>query len=672
VKRLSTTIDATDTWSSARATTITTLHGEVQTPIFMPVATQAALRCVDLAVAESLDYRILLSNTYHLLLRPGPEVMSQIGGIHRFMNWPRGILTDSGGFQIFSLAKQLRISEEGASFRSYVDGTAMILTPEISIEMQRIIGSDIMMVLDQCIPSTSDETTTRAAMELTTRWAHRSYAARSDSPQALFGIVQGACFPHLRKESAEQITQMPFDGFALGGLAVGESKSEREDTTAFAAPLLPADKPRYLMGVGTPIDLLEAVRRGMDMFDCILPTALANQGVAFTSHGRIDLRRGVYGLDSKPLDESCGCATCKRYTRAYLRHLVRAGERIFGELLSTHNLTFYRTLMSSMRAHIIAGTFKQFYADNAERLAADDVDNPTVPPVVRRKPAPLELGDYEIVVRADSNAAIRQRSSGEVMHSCNDPWSESMALYVEAPRITERLSQGSEPFVIWDVGLGAATNAMACLSSLESLEGLDRPVVLVSFENDLDSLRLVLNNPKFFTHIRHPGPHVLLKDGSWQSKKAPISWSLLHGDFAQRFTEAPQPHVIWYDPFSSKVDTPLWHGPLLSKILAHCGDTATSLHTYSASTAIRATLLGAGWWVGSGPASGPKNETTTAFSPAAHRHDVTRNLLDHRWLERWDRSDAKHPFGFGSDFSLDSIRLHPQFEWGESPGDAKL
>jgi queuine tRNA-ribosyltransferase len=661
VKRLSTTIDATDSWSQARATTITTLHGEVQTPIFMPVATQAALRCADLSVADGLDYRILLANTYHLLLRPGPEVMSRLGGIHRFMNWPRGVLTDSGGFQIFSLSKQLKISEEGASFRSYVDGTAMILTPEKSIEMQGIIGSDIMMVLDQCIPSTSDESTTRAALELTTRWAHRSYAARGESQQALFGIVQGACFPHLRKESAEQITQIPFDGFALGGLAVGESRSEREDTTEFAAPLLPKDKPRYLMGVGTPIDLLEAVRRGIDMFDCILPTALANQGVAFTSHGRIDLRRGVYGLDTKPLDESCGCATCKRYTRAYLRHLVRASERIFGELLSTHNLTFYRTLMSSMRSHILAGTFEQFYRDNAERLAADDVDNPSTPPVIRRRPAPLELGDYEIVVRTGSSAAIKQRSSGEIMHSCNDPWQESMSLYVDGPRLTQRLAEGSEPFVIWDVGLGAATNAMACLLTLESLERLKRPVVLVSFENDLDSLRLAVNNPKFFTHVRHPAPHLLLRDGSWQSKKAPISWNLLHGDFVQRFSDAAKPDVIWYDPFSSKVDTPLWHAPLLQKILAHCGDAATSLHTYSASTAIRATLLSAGWWIGSGPASGPKNETSTAFSPAALAQGVMRDLLDHRWLERWERSDAKQPLGVQPDFDLQNIRNHPQF-----------
>jgi queuine tRNA-ribosyltransferase len=663
--RLSHSIDALDSWSSARATTITTRRGTFETPIFMPVATQAALRCVDLPVAEQLDYRVLLSNTYHLLLRPGPEVMAAVGGIHRFMQWPNLVLTDSGGFQIFSLSKQLKISEEGASFRSYVDGTPMVLTPEKSIEMQGIIGSDIMMVLDQCIPSTSDEATTRRAMELTTRWAKRSFAARGDSNQALFGIVQGACFRHLRKESAAQITEIAFDGFALGGLAVGETKREREDTTEFAAPLLPVHKPRYLMGVGTPIDLLEAVRRGMDMFDCILPTALANQGVAFTSRGKIDLRRGVYNLDSTPLDPLCTCSTCRRYTRAYLRHLVRAGERVFGELLSIHNLSFYRTLMRDMRAHIIAGTFRDFYHSNAETLEADDLDNPPQAPAVRRKGAQLVLGDYEVVVREGDTGAIKQRSSGEIMHSCNDPVSESRALYVEGARLTDRLqeSDNSSPLVIWDVGLGAATNAMTCIAALEKLPNLPRAVQIISFENDLDSLRLALAHPRFFKHIRHAAPHELLHNAVWQNATALISWRLLQGDFALRFKEAPAPHVIWYDPFSSKVDSPLWHLTLLSELLQHCGEAATSLHTYSASTAVRSTLLGAGWWVGRGPGSGPKEDTTIAFSPAAHRLGISHSLLDSAWLKRWERSDAKYPLHTSTDLSsLDLIRQHQQFQ----------
>ncbi|MCX6114848.1 MAG: tRNA guanosine(34) transglycosylase Tgt [Proteobacteria bacterium] len=383
-ERLPCILEATDPWSHARALRLSTLHGTVETPIFMPVATQAALRHVDLNVAKDLDYQVLLANTYHLLLRPGAEVLSKVGGLHPFMQWERGVLTDSGGYQIFSLSKQLSLSEEGATFRSYTDGKRIALTPELSIEMQGIIGSDIMMVLDHCVSSTSDEVTTRGALELTTRWAKRSLLARGDSMQALFGIVQGGCFQQLRRESAEQITEMPFDGFALGGLAVGESKTEREDTTEFAAQLLPSAKPRYLMGVGTPIDLLEAVRRGIDMFDCILPTALASQGVCFTSHGKIDLRRGIYKLQEMQLDALCPCSTCLRFSRAYLHHLIKSKESVAGPLLSIHNLTFYRRLMHRMRTAILTGQFRALYESEVNALSSNDLDNPTSPPQRKR------------------------------------------------------------------------------------------------------------------------------------------------------------------------------------------------------------------------------------------------------------------------------------------------
>ena len=385
-ERLPCILEATDPWSHARALSLSTLHGTVETPIFMPVATQAALRHVDLNVAKDLDYQVLLANTYHLLLRPGAEVLSKVGGLHPFMQWERAVLTDSGGYQIFSLSKQLSLSEEGATFRSYTDGKRIALTPELSIEMQGIIGSDIMMVLDHCVSSTSDEVTTRGALELTTRWAKRSLLARGDSMQALFGIVQGGCFQQLRRESAEQITEMPFDGFALGGLAVGESKTEREDITEFAALLLPSAKPRYLMGVGTPIDLLEAVRRGIDMFDCILPTALASQGVCFTSHGKIDLRRGIYKLQEMQLDALCPCSTCLRFSRAYLHHLIKSKESVAGQLLSIHNLTFYRRLMHRMRAAILTGQFRALYESEVNALSSNDLDNPTSPPQ-RKRPA---------------------------------------------------------------------------------------------------------------------------------------------------------------------------------------------------------------------------------------------------------------------------------------------
>ncbi len=379
-QRLPCTIDAVDPWSGARAVTIQTLHGRVETPIFMPVATQAVLRHSGLEVASQLDYQVLLANTYHLLLRPGTEVLQAFGGVHRFMQWDRAVLTDSGGFQIFSLPNHVSLSEDGARFRSYVDGTWIDLSPERSIEVQRIIGSDIMMVLDHCVSSTSDLPTTRRALELTTRWAKRSLAARGDSRQALFGIVQGGCFPELRRESAEQITALGFDGYALGGLAVGETKAEREDTTEAAAKLLPASQPRYLMGVGTPSDLLEAVRRGVDMFDCILPTTLASQGVCFTSRGKIDLRRGVYRLQQQPIDPSCPCSTCARFSRSYVSHLVKAKEPVAAQLVSQHNLTFYRRLMARMREAILAGTFKDLYAQESVMLDSDDVDFPPVPP----------------------------------------------------------------------------------------------------------------------------------------------------------------------------------------------------------------------------------------------------------------------------------------------------
>lgn len=382
--RLPCSIDAVDSWSMARATTITTLHGPVETPIFMPVATQAALRHVDTSIAQGLDYRVLLANTYHLLLRPGPQVLKSLGGIHPFMQWNRAILTDSGGFQIFSLPNHVTLSEDGARFRSYVDGSWIVLSPERSIEVQGIIGSDIMMVLDHCVSSASDRDTIRRALELTARWAKRSIAARGESRQALFGIVQGGCVPELRRESAAQITELGFDGYALGGLAVGESRAEREDTTELTAALLPHSQPRYLMGVGTPSDLLEAVRRGVDMFDCILPTSLAGQGVCFTSRGKIDLRRGVYAGQDIPLDPLCQCQTCSRFSRAYLSHLVKTKEPVAAQLASVHNLTFYRSLLGRMRTAIISGMFRKLYESESAALGSDDMDYPPLGPTPPR------------------------------------------------------------------------------------------------------------------------------------------------------------------------------------------------------------------------------------------------------------------------------------------------
>ena len=333
MSRLNFKLEAKASGSHARAATFKTLHNEVKTPVFMPVGTQATVKAQTIETLQGSGSQVLLANTYHLLLRPGPEVFEKMGGIHRFMNWNKSVLTDSGGFQIFSLPHSRKMAEEGATFQSYVDGKTILLSPELSIGMQKSIGSDIMMVLDQCIPSVSDHAAAKAAMELTHRWAARSLTARGDSPQSVFGIMQGAIFPDLRKQSADAVSSMAFDGFAIGGLAVGESKDLREEFVELSARLLPEQRPRYLMGVGTPIDLLEAVHRGVDMFDCILPTALAQRGVAFTSRGRMQLRRGVYKFADEKLDPSCMCPTCTTYSRSYIHHLVKTKEVLGWHLL---------------------------------------------------------------------------------------------------------------------------------------------------------------------------------------------------------------------------------------------------------------------------------------------------------------------------------------------------
>jgi len=349
-----------DTCSSARRGTLQTQHGAIETPAFMCVGTRATVTGLEPEDLRAVGAGILLANTYHLLLRPGPELFRRVGGIHRFMGWTGPVLTDSGGYQIFSLASDRTISEKGATFRSYVDRQTHLLSPERSIELQTAIGSDIMMVLDVCPDSTADESTIRKAMERTNRWAMRSLAARANTEQALFAIVQGGVVPELRRESAAFLTAQPFDGFALGGLAVGDTRLEREEITHSSAALLPADRPRYLMGVGTPPDLLQAIAAGIDLFDCVLPTHLAWQGTAFTSTGRVRVKRSACAVADKPLDESCACSTCRGFTRAYLHHLFKCGEPLGPRLLSIHNLHHYLALMAEAREAIDAGTYASF------------------------------------------------------------------------------------------------------------------------------------------------------------------------------------------------------------------------------------------------------------------------------------------------------------------------
>lgn len=351
--------------TGARAGVLHTRRGDIPTPVFMPVGTHATIGHLAAEDVGRTDAKIVLGNTYHLMLRPGVEVFRKFGGIHRFMNWDGAVLTDSGGFQIFSLPEDRVITERGAHFRSFHDRSRHLLSPEKSIEVQQAIGSDIMMVLDVCIESTADEQRTREAMERTHRWALRSLAQRDavETGQALFAIVQGGVFPHLRRESAQFLTSHPFDGFAIGGLAVGETKTELKEMTELATSLLPTDRPRYLMGVGTPLDLVESVRRGVDMFDCIIPTKMAQQAFAYTWRGVQRITKERFRLSDRPIEEDCSCEACVRYSTGYLCHLLRGKHRLGVRMLSIHNIHHYQQLMKRMREAILAGRFDETYRE---------------------------------------------------------------------------------------------------------------------------------------------------------------------------------------------------------------------------------------------------------------------------------------------------------------------
>jgi queuine tRNA-ribosyltransferase len=692
--RLNFTIEKTATGSKARAGTFQTLHGEVQTPLFMPVGTQATVKAQSVESLKMTGSRMLLANTYHLLLRPGPEVFKRFGGIHRFMNWDGPVLTDSGGYQIFSLPSERAINEDGARFRSYVDGNHFLLSPESSIEMQKAIGSDIMMVLDHCIASTALHAETEAAMRLTHRWAERSLLARGESAQALFGIVQGACHHDLREQSAQFLSGLPFDGLAIGGLAVGETHQERYAMTGHVTDYLPARLPRYLMGVGTPIDLLESVHRGVDMFDCIIPNQLAQRGTVFTSRGKIHLRRSVHKFAERPVDANCDCNACRDYSRAYLHHLIKTGEVLGWHLLTIHNLTFYHRLMKEMRDAILQNDFLEFYERQRRELVRTDEEHPNRPVTPRQRTEPdTHLGDYEVHASPDGFSSIRQISSGEVMHSVNDPSEEANKLYVEQSCLGSRLagpSASADELVIWDVGLGAGSNAMAALHCFESewkrraervqarqgaaIENRTnagplhpmRAMRLVSFEHDLDSLKLAVGNSRRFPHVRHGAPHELLKNGTWNHSSGLLCWQLIEGDFLERFEAAKSPDLIFYDPFSYKTDARFWTSAVFSRILEKVLPKSAELYTYSASTAVRAALLTAGFFVAEGVRTGPKTSTTLAFTRAsgAVAHPLAPALLGQDWLARWNRSHSKFPAGLADEAKPDfemRIESHPQF-----------
>jgi queuine tRNA-ribosyltransferase len=364
----------------ARTGLLRTRRGVIETPVFMPVGTAGTVKGTrfEALEAEELDARIILGNTYHLWLRPGAEVIRACGGLHQFIGWPRALLTDSGGFQVWSLGALRKITEEGTKFRSHVDGQLRFLSPEVSMEVQAALGSDIVMVFDECAPGEATHGVARTSMELTARWARRSREAfdklqreGSDTgrvepreglsgEQALFGIIQGAAHLDLRRESLAQTVEIGFDGYAIGGLSVGEEKDVMYGVIEELAPRMPVDKPRYLMGVGTPEDLIEAVARGVDMFDCVLPMRNGRTGQAFTSRGKLNIKNARWAVDTRPLDEACECSVCRRHTRAYLRHLYQTGEMLASILLTHHNLAFFLDTMRRVRQSIRSGDFTRF------------------------------------------------------------------------------------------------------------------------------------------------------------------------------------------------------------------------------------------------------------------------------------------------------------------------
>ncbi len=360
---------------AARRGRIHTAHGVIDTPAFMPVGTAGTVKAMLPDQVTQTGAQIVLGNTYHLMLRPGAERVGRLGGLHRFMNWPQPILTDSGGYQVMSLAKLRKLDETGVTFQSHIDGSAHHLTPERSIEIQHLLDADITMAFDECTPFPAEENVAAESMRLSMRWAERCRAAFRERPgYALYGIVQGGVYPELRGESAAALTAIGFDGYAIGGLAVGEGQAEMFRMLDVTVKMLPADRPRYLMGVGKPDDLVGSVLRGVDMFDCVLPTRSGRTGQAFTRRGTVNIRNARHQDDPRPLDESCGCPACRFYSRAYLHHLWRAEELLFHTLMTWHNLHYYQELMARMRQAITVGKLAAFAEAFAAEQALGDIE----------------------------------------------------------------------------------------------------------------------------------------------------------------------------------------------------------------------------------------------------------------------------------------------------------
>jgi len=364
--------DLLNTDQSARRAKLVFARGEIQTPIFMPVGTSATVKAVTPAELDEVGAQIVLGNTFHLMLRPGTDVIQAHGDLHDFMQWQKPILTDSGGFQVWSLAELRKISEEGVTFRSPIDGSKKFLGPEEAIDVQRKLGSDIVMIFDECTPYPATTQEARDSMQLSLRWAQRSKAAHADSPSALFGIIQGGMYEHLRDESLAGLKEIGFDGYAVGGLSVGEPKEDMYRVLKHLAPKMPSDAPRYLMGVGTPENLVTAVHYGIDMFDCVLPTRNARNGWLYTQTGVVKIRNAKYEMDTRPIDESCACSTCKQFSRSYIKHLLKTNEILGARLATVHNLHFFLNLMQQMRDAIELEQFAEFRGDFFELRGAED------------------------------------------------------------------------------------------------------------------------------------------------------------------------------------------------------------------------------------------------------------------------------------------------------------
>jgi queuine tRNA-ribosyltransferase len=659
-------IQATD--GAARAGCLTTAHGVIQTPAFMPVGTRAAVTGLTTHELRLLGAEMILGNTYHLALRPGPEAMRQLGGLHRFMGWDRGILTDSGGFQIFSLAQDRVVTEDGARFRSYVDGREHLLTPESSIAVQEALGSDVMMVLDVCPPSSAPAAEVEAAMQRTHRWALRSLAARRSCAQALFAIVQGGLSLAWRAQSAEFLAQHAFDGFAIGGVAVGDTRSQRSEVIAAAAERLPQQRPRYLMGVGTPPEMLLAIAQGVDMFDCVLPTSLAFQGTAFTSTGRVRLARMEHRLADVALDADCACATCRSHPRSYLHHLMKSRESLLPRLLAVHNLHHYLQLMRRARASIHAGSYATFLRTTLAAIDRHEHDASARVPG-RRSEAPASSAPtpaspaprFEIVTTTSGAPAVLDREVGEVMHPGLGAAAEAEQLYVAQARLADRLAAGGVPLVLFDVGLGAAANAIAALRCARAAPAGSRRLLVYSFERDLGALELAASVDGAarlrWSDADRAAALALLEHGVYEEPQ--FRWQLLAGDALGALARAPQPaDVVFWDPWSPRSNGELWTARAFATLREHCAPGAV-LFTYSRATAVRSALLLAGFHVGAGAVVGTKETTAAALPPV-----LPEQPLDRRWLVRLQRSSAAWPGDVAAadvPAALLQIAAHPQF-----------